>query len=100
MNVLRFSNSTKISGGLMLSGSPQSQEMSRVVNVSQASTEDKFASDLERELFDKTPSQYILDTESSDLVYRLDKEILEMDQQKIEGSTDDLSRLILNVWNE
>ena len=78
MNVLRFSNSTKISGGLMLSGSPQSQEMSRVVNVSQASTEDKFASDLERELFDKTPSQYILDTEPSLRIYRLDKEILEM----------------------
>ena len=97
MSVVKFSNSTNISDGMMLSSSPQFQEMSRVINVSQVSTEDTFSSDVERELFSKTPSQYILET---DQVYRLDKEILKMDQQQIEDSTDDLSRLILNVWNE
>ena len=100
MTLVRFSNSTKISGGLMLSGSPHCPEMSRVLNVSQTSTEDVFVRDLERELFNKTPSQYLLDTEPSHLIYRLDKVILGMDKQKIQDSTDDLSRLILNVWNE
>ena len=100
MSVVRFSNSTNILGGMLLSSSPQFQEMSRVVNVSQSSTEDKFSSDLERELFSNTLSEYILDTGPSDLIYRLDKDILDMDRQRIEESTDDLSRLILNVWNE
>ena len=100
MSVVRFSNSTNILGGMLLSSSPQFQEMSRVVNVSQSSTEEKFSSDLERELFSNTPTEYILDTGPSDWIYRLDKEILDMDRQRIEESTDDLSKLILNVWNE
>ena len=100
MSVVRFSNSTNILGGMLLSSSPHFQEMSRVVNVSQSSTEEKFSSDLERELFSNTPAEYILDTGPSDLIYRLDKEILDMDRQRIEESTDGLSRLILNVWNE
>ena len=100
MSVVRFSNSTNISSGLMLSGSPQFQEMSRVLNISQTSSEATFSRDLERELFDKTPSQYILHTEPSDMIYRLDKELLEMKKQTIEASTDNLSRLLMNVWNE
>ena len=100
MSVVRFSNSTNLSGGLMLSSSPQFREMSRVLNTSQTSTEERFSGDLERELFVKTPSQYILDTEPSHLVYRLDQEMVEMDPQKIEKSTDDLSKLIWNVWKE
>ena len=100
MSVVRFSNSTNISGGMMLSSSPQFQEMSRVVRVSQDSTEDTFSTDVERELFSETSRQYILDIEPSDQVYRLDEEIVRMEQQQIEGSTDDLSRLIMNVWNQ
>ena len=100
MSVVRFSNSTNISGGMMLSSSPQFQEMSRVVKASQDSSEDTFSSDIERELFSKTSRQYILDTEPSDQVYRLDEKMVRMEQQQIEGSTDDLSRLIMNVWNQ
>ena len=100
MSVVRFSNSTNILGGMLLSSSPQFQEMSRVVRVSQDSTEDTFSTDVERELFSETSRQYILDIEPSDQVYRLDEEIVRMEQQQIEGSTDDLSRLIMNVWNQ
>ena len=100
MSVMRFSNSTNISDGMLLSSSPEFHEMSRVVNISLTSTEEMFSRDLERELYEKTPSQYIWDTGSSDLVYRLDQEILKMSKQKIEESTDDLSKQILKVWNE
>ena len=100
MSVVRFSNSTNLSAGLILSSSPQFREMSRVLNTSQTSREESFSGDLERELFVKTPSQYILDTEPSHLVYRLDQEMVEMDPQQIEKSTDDLSKLIWNVWKE
>ena len=100
MSVVRFSNSTNISGGMMLSSSPQFQEMSRVVKASQDSSEDTFSSDIERELFSETSRQYILDAEPSDQVFRLDEEMVRMEQQQIEGSTDDLSRLIMNVWNQ
>ena len=100
MSVVRFSNSTNISEGMVLSSSPVSPEMSRVLNISLTSTEEMFSRDVERELYERTPSQYILDTQPSDLLYRLDKAMVEMSKQKIEESTDDLSKQILKVWNE
>ena len=114
LSVLRFSNSSNISEGMMVSSSPQYRETSRIVNISHTSSQQTFARDLQAGMLEDIPPRYILDTDTnpptvnvtssgervSPLAYRLSSEIMTMDQAKIESSEDDLSKILSNIWND
>ena len=103
-SLLRFSNSSNISG-MVFSSSPSSREMTRVLNISKVSSEESFSSDIDRELFEHTEGQDIIDVEQGPgnmtgrLVYRLTENITNMDQSQIESSRDDLPILLSHIWN-
>ena len=114
LSVLRFSHSSNISEGMMVSSSPQYRETSRIVNISHTSSQQTFARDLQAGMLEDIPPRYILDTDTnpptvnvtssgervSPLAYMLSSEIMTMDQAKIESSEDDLSKILSNIWND
>ena len=103
-SLLRFSNSSIISG-MVFSSSPSSREMTRVFNISKVSSEESFSADIERELFEHTEGQDIIDIKQEPenmtgrLVYRLTENITNMDQSQIESSRDVLPTMLSNIWN-